>query len=99
MEQMMKQMGMDVEELDAERIEIDLGGRKIVFDGAEVSKIDMQGKEMFSIQGSYHEEDSEENVSQEDIEIVCSKTGASEEEAESALESSDDIASAVKSLS
>ena len=51
--QMMKQMGIDVEELDAERVVIETAdGDDLVFDGAQVTKMDAQGQETYQIVGS-----------------------------------------------
>ncbi len=53
MKQMMKQMGIDVEELDAERVVIETAdGDDLVFDGAQVTKMDAQGQETYQIVGS-----------------------------------------------
>jgi nascent polypeptide-associated complex subunit alpha len=53
MKQMMKQMGIDVEELDAERVVIETSdGDDLVFDGAQVTKMDAQGQETYQIVGS-----------------------------------------------
>ena len=53
MKQMMKQMGIDVEELDAERVVIETtDGDDLVFDGAQVTKMDAQGQETYQIVGS-----------------------------------------------
>ena len=98
MSKMMKQMGVDMDELDAERVEIDLGDSKLVFKNPGVSKIDAQGKEVFQLTGSYSEESKEETVDEEDIELVMDKTGVSEEEAEEALKDSEDPADAIMKL-
>ena len=53
MKQMMKQMGIDVEEIDAERVVIETAdGDDLVFDGAQVTKMDAQGQETYQIVGS-----------------------------------------------
>ncbi len=96
MSKMMKQMGMDMEELDADSVEIHIGGKKLVFTDPSVSKIEAQGQEIFQLQGDYSEETS--GPDQEDIELVMEKTGASEEEAAEALQNSEDVAGAVMEL-
>lgn len=95
MSQMMKQLGMDMEEIDAEKVEITVGDRKLVFSDPEISKIEAQGQEIFQLQGGYTEES---EVSGEDVELVMEKTGCSESEAKEALEENDDVASAVMAL-
>ena len=52
MKQMMKQMGIDVEEIDAERVVIETADTDLVFDGAQVTKMDAQGQETYQIVGS-----------------------------------------------
>lgn len=95
MAKMMKQMGVDMEELDADSVEVKIGDKKLVFDNPSISKINAQGQEIFQLQGDYHEES---EISQEDVELVMTKTGCSEEEAKDALEETGDIAEAVMQL-
>ena len=96
MSKMMKQMGMDMDEIDAEKVEVHLSnGKKLVFKSPSLSKIEAQGQEIFQLQGNYSEETS---IPEEDIELVMEKTDASEEEAEKALESEGDVAGAVMEL-
>ena len=52
MKQMMKQMGIDVDEIDAERVVIETADGDLVFDGAPVTKMDAQGQETYQIVGS-----------------------------------------------
>ena len=96
MSKMMKQMGMDMEEIDADRVTVEVGDKKLVFSSPELSKIKVQGQEIFQLQGDYEEEDA--GIPEEDIELVMEKTGASEEDARSALEDADDVAGAVMEL-
>ncbi|QKQ98784.1 nascent polypeptide-associated complex protein [Candidatus Nanohaloarchaea archaeon] len=95
MSKMMKQMGMDMEEIDADRVVVEIGDKKMVFNNPELSKISVQGQDMFQLQGDYSEE---EDVSGEDVQLVMEKTGASEEEAKNALEENEDVAGAVMDL-
>ena len=95
MSKMMKQMGMDMEEIDADRVVVEIGDKKMVFENPELSKISVQGQDMFQLQGDYSEE---EDISREDVQLVMEKTGASEEEAKKALEDNDDVAGAVMDL-
>ncbi|MDZ5812498.1 nascent polypeptide-associated complex protein [Halorubrum sp. AD140] len=55
MKQMMKQMGIDVQELDAERVVIETADGDLVFDDAQVTKMDAQGQETYQIVGSPEE--------------------------------------------
>lgn len=96
MSKMMKQMGMDLEEINADEVVVKVGDKKLVFDSPDLSKIEAQGQEIFQLQGSYTEESA--GVPDEDVELVMEKTGASEEEAREALEDADDVAGAVMAL-
>ncbi|MFB6176287.1 MAG: nascent polypeptide-associated complex protein [Halobaculum sp.] len=52
MEQMMKQMGIDMDELDAESVIIVTEDEELVFDSPQVTKMDAQGQETYQIVGS-----------------------------------------------
>ncbi|ERH13085.1 MAG: nascent polypeptide-associated complex protein, partial [halophilic archaeon J07HB67] len=52
MEQMMKQMGIDMDELDAESVVIVTEDEELVFDAPQVTKMDAQGQETYQIVGS-----------------------------------------------
>jgi nascent polypeptide-associated complex subunit alpha len=99
MQQMMKQMGVDMDEINADKVEIHIGDKKMVFDNPDVKKMDAQGQEMFHLMGNYSHEELDKGPEEEDIELVMEKTEASREEAIEALENSDDVAEAVMELS
>lgn len=98
MSDMMRQMGIDMDELDADKVEVTIGDKKLVFDNPQISKIDAKGQEMFQLQGDYSEESVETGPDPEDVELVVEKTEASEDEAREALEEADDVAGAVMEL-
>jgi nascent polypeptide-associated complex subunit alpha len=52
MKQMMEQMGIDIEEIDAQEVVITTPDRKLVFTDAEVQKMDAQGQETYQVVGS-----------------------------------------------
>jgi nascent polypeptide-associated complex subunit alpha len=52
MKQMMEQMGIDIEEIDASEVVIRTPDGDLVFDDAEVQKMDAQGQETYQIVGS-----------------------------------------------
>ena len=91
----MKQMGMDMDEIDADKVEVTVGEKKLVFENPNLSKIEAKGQEIFQLQGDYSEV---EDISSEDVELVMDKTGCSEEEARSALKDAEDVAEAVMSV-
>ena len=98
MQQMMKQMGIDIQELDAEEVIIRTADEELVFTDAEVQRMDAQGQETYNIVGSPEhrergaleestaEETAETAIPQEDIEMVADRAGVSEDEARKALE-------------
>ena len=51
MKQMMEQMGIDVTEMEAEEVIIRTGDEELVFDGAQVTRMDAQGQETYQIVG------------------------------------------------
>ncbi|GAB6878273.1 nascent polypeptide-associated complex protein [Halorubrum gandharaense] len=51
MKQMMKQMGIDVEELDADRVVIETGDGDLVFEAPQVTQMDAQGQQTYQIVG------------------------------------------------
>ena len=98
MKAMMKQMGINQEEIEALRVIIEKEGGKIVIENPSVQKITMQGQISYQIAGESHEE--AEGIKEEDILMVAEKTGKSKEEAREALESvNGDIAEAIVKLS
>jgi len=89
MQAMMKQLGMDQEEIPASRVVIEKsGGGKIVIENPCVTKISIQGQKSFQVSGDIREENEEQGISEEDIKTVMEKTRASKKEAISALENS-----------
>jgi nascent polypeptide-associated complex subunit alpha len=99
MQGMMKQLGIDQEEIDASRVVIEKNdGGKIIIENANVQKIKMQGQESWQIVGDVSEE--EEGIKEEDIKMVMEKSGKGEEEVKKVLkEVEGDIAEAIIKLS
>ncbi len=52
MKQMMEQMGIDIEEIDAQEVVITTADEKLVFTDAEVQKMDAQGQATYQVVGS-----------------------------------------------
>ncbi len=97
MKAMMKQMGINQDDVPANRVIIEGDGKKIVIDNPAVQKITMQGQISFQISGDVREE--AEGIKAEDILMVAEKTGKSKAEAKKALEETNDIAEAIVKLS
>lgn len=101
MQQMMKKMGMQQEEIPASEVIIKTEDKEIVITEPSVSKINMMGQETFQISGEIHEREKETaaEISEEDVKTVVEQAGCSKEEAKKALEeSSGDIAEAILKL-
>ena len=100
MAKMMKQMGVDMDELNADKVEVHMGDEKLVFNDPSISKIDAQGNEIFQLQGNYSKKENTEEpkIDEEDIDLVTQKTGASRKDAEEALKQNDEVADAIMQL-
>ncbi len=97
LEKAMKQMGMDVEELSVTRVTVETDdGRELVFESPTLNRMEVQGQEMFQLQGDYEERDA--GADAEDIELVMERADVSEDEARQALEEQDDLTDAIMSL-
>lgn len=120
MQQMMEQMGIDFEELDAEEVVIRLAdGSELYFGDVDVTRMDARGQQTYQVVGEPTEREStagavpagagegeEEGepsggpeIPQDDVDLVATRTGASEAAAREALEATGgDLAAAVERL-
>ncbi len=92
MKRMMKQMGIETEEIEGvEEVIIRTVSKEYVFRRADVTKTTIQGQETWQIVGEPEVEEKEGEVSipEEDIKLVAEKANVSEEEARKALEECD----------
>ena len=99
MQGLMKQMGIRQEGVEAERVIIESGEKRIIIEPANVVKMTMQGQESWQITGEAREETKEEGISEDDVKLVMEKTGKSEKEVRKVLEETKDIAEAILKLS
>ena len=97
MQAMMKQLGINQEEVEANRVVIEKEDGNIIIENPSVTKVNMQGQETWQIIGEAKEE--EAGISEEDVKLVMEKTEKSEKEARKALEETGDIAGAIVKLS
>lgn len=98
MQKMMKQLGIETEEVNADEVVIK-GEDNYVVKNPQVTLMDMKGKKTFQIMGEVQKGKKKE-YTDEDVETVSEKAGVSKEEAEKALkESKGDIADAIMNLS
>ncbi len=105
MKQMMKQMGIDVDELDAEEVVIRTAdGEELVFDAPDVTRMDARGQQTYQIVGdaetreasagdAVEAEEADEGAAGEipdaDVEIVAQRAGVPEDDAREALDETD----------
>lgn len=84
MKQMMKQMGIDVTELDADEVVIRTADQEIVFDAPQVTRMDAQGQETYQIVGEPTEHDVDDAAA-----AVEGDTEAADDEAEQGIPEDD----------
>ena len=105
LQQMMQQMGIDLDELDAESVVIRLAdGEELVFDDPDVTRMDARGQQTYQVIGEPEsrqaeagtaeaeatgEEAAEAAIPKSDVELVAQRTGASKDAARAALEATD----------
>jgi nascent polypeptide-associated complex subunit alpha len=93
MKKMMKQLGMEMEELPAKEVVIKLEDREIVIENPTVSVIRAMGQKSYQITG---EEREVLAIPEEDVKLVAEQAGVSAEEARKALEKTGgDLAGAI----
>ncbi|MFQ5901613.1 MAG: nascent polypeptide-associated complex protein [Thermodesulfobacteriota bacterium] len=96
LQRMMRQMGVDIEELDAEEVVIKLSDKDIVLENPSVNLIKAKGQKTYQITG---DEVLRQAMPKEDIKLVSEQAKVSEEEAEKALqETKGDLAKAIMHL-
>lgn len=94
-EKMARQMGIRMENIQAEQVIIRTKDKEILIDSPAITKIKLAGQETFQIAGKVIERP---RFSAEDVQIVMSQAGVSEAEARAALEAERDIAAAILKL-
>ncbi len=97
LEKMARKMGMQMTEIPAEEVVIKTHEKDIVIKDPHVSKVNMMGQETFQITGEVTERE-KEKFSEKDIRMIMEQTDAGEEEAEEALNETNDIAEAILRL-
>ena len=101
MQAVMKQMGINQEDIEANRVIIEQEEGNIIIENPSVAKVTMQGQETFQISGEIRQESKQDNKEtiQEDITTIMEKTSCSKEKAAAELEKADgDIAEAIIAL-
>ncbi len=96
MAKMMKQMGIQSQELPARRVVIEQDDGQIVIDEPQVTQITVQGQATFQIAGKISRHS---GVSADDIKMVMESAAVDEKTAKEALEAAKgDIAEAIMKL-
>ena len=75
-EQMLKQLGMEMEDIKATEVIIKTEGGDIIIEKPQVVKTTMKGQVIYQVSG----EVKQDNFSEEDIKLVMDQTGIRDEE-------------------
>ncbi|MEM1576686.1 MAG: nascent polypeptide-associated complex protein [Archaeoglobaceae archaeon] len=99
MKKMMKQMGIEMEELDAKEVIIKTSTEELIFRNPSVTKISAKGMETFQVVGQYEVVKIAPEISEEDVKLVMEQANVDAETARKALiEANGDIAEALLKL-
>jgi nascent polypeptide-associated complex subunit alpha len=99
MKKMMKQMGIDMEEIEAEEVIIRTRGEDMIFRDPSVTKISARGIETFQISGKYEVIERKPEINEDDVKLIMEQANVSEDVARRALEeASGDLAEALMRL-
>ncbi len=100
MASMMKQMGIDIDEVEnVEEVIIRTAEKDIVFKDAQVSIMDARGMKTYQVVGTPQEVPREAKIPEDDIKLVMEQTKSNESDAKKALiETKGDIAAAILKL-
>lgn len=93
LEKMARQMGMQMENIEATEVIIKSPSGDILIKNPQVSKVCMGSTETFQVMGEVVKADAGKS---EDIEILMEKTGISEERAKELLDETGDLITAIK---
>jgi nascent polypeptide-associated complex subunit alpha len=96
MKKMMRQLGMEMEELEAEEVVIKLRDGEIVIRDPHVNVVKAQNQKTYQITGG---EVMKQEIPEDDVKLVASQAGVGEDAALKALEDADgDLAKAIMRL-
>ncbi|MCL2862964.1 MAG: nascent polypeptide-associated complex protein [Methanimicrococcus sp.] len=100
MQGMMKQLGIEMVDIDAEQVIIKTADGDLIIDNPSISIMRAQGVDTYQINGDVRKAPKQTVIPDEDVRLVCEQTGATEEKARKALEENNgDLAEAILSLS
>lgn len=100
LQKMMKQMGIEVEELsDVEEVIIRLTDKELIIPSPQVQITKAKGQKTYQVIGKAQERELEPEISDEDVEMVMEQADVDKESARQALKNTDgDIAQAIIDL-
>ncbi len=78
MQQLMRQMNIKQENIEAKRVVIETEDGKIIIENPSVVKLEVKGQSSYQIVG---EERFEENINEDDVKLVMEQTGVDREKA------------------
>ena len=78
MQQLMRQMNIKQENIEAKRVVIETEDGKIIIENPSVVKLEVKGQSSYQIVG---EERFEENINEDDVKLVMEQTGVDKEKA------------------
>ncbi|MBI5553445.1 MAG: nascent polypeptide-associated complex protein [Candidatus Diapherotrites archaeon] len=97
MQRMMRQMGIEPDELACTRVVFEQDGKKLVMENPTVTVMSVQGQKTYLVNGEIKEESA--GFSAEDVSLVASSANVSEAKAQEALKKADgDLAKAIEAL-
>ena len=96
-ERAMKKMGMQSQEIPAEKVVITTADKEIVITNPQVQRVNMMGQDSFQISGDVSEH-SLEKFTADDVQVVMDQTGAAEEDVRASLEETGDLAETILKL-
>ncbi|MEK6964475.1 MAG: nascent polypeptide-associated complex protein [Nanoarchaeota archaeon] len=101
MKQMMKQMGIQQQEIEAIEVIIRCADKEIVITNPQVSKVNMMGQKTWQVVGEEQERslNTKPDINEEDVKTVMEQSGCTEEKAKVAIEEANgDLATAILHL-
>jgi nascent polypeptide-associated complex subunit alpha len=102
MKQMMKQMGIKTEDIDATAVVIIGSDKEIVIEGPEVVKMTMSGKDIYTVTGGkvkLQDTETSVKISDEDVKMVAEQANVPEDIAREALkQTKGDLAEAIMKI-
>lgn len=99
MQQAMRRMGIQQQDIDAEKVVIYTKDKEIIFNNPQVAKVNMMGQYTYQVIGETVEKNREIQIDEEDIQTVMDQTNVDRERVlESIRQHDGDLAAAIMEL-